>query len=143
MRISRLAFALVISMLLSASLAAQQAARPYKDDPKIPDTPACKRALEIVDLVNKGDTAAVRAYILQNCTQKFRDMAPMEEHLQFVADVRARSEGRPGYERNREQHRDYEHEYEPADSHRDPPRVMDCRIIPRGLRHLPKIHGAS
>jgi CubicO group peptidase (beta-lactamase class C family) len=106
MRISRLAFVLAISILLSAALlplapfglfgapaAAQQAPASYKDDPKIPDTPACKRALEIIDLVNKGDTAKVRTYILQNCTQKFRDMAPTEEHLRFVADTRARCEG--------------------------------------------------
>jgi CubicO group peptidase (beta-lactamase class C family) len=93
MRIYRLAFALVISMLLSASLAAQQAAPSYKDDAKIPDTPACKRALEVIDLVNTGTPEEMRAYILQNFTPQLRDAASMEERLQGLADIRAQSEG--------------------------------------------------
>jgi len=107
MRITRLVFVLVIATTLVAALvplapfgpfaafgtAAAQQAPPFKDDAKIPDTPACKRALEVIDLVNKGDTAKVRAYILANFTQKFRDFAPMEEHLQVFANVRAQSDG--------------------------------------------------
>jgi CubicO group peptidase (beta-lactamase class C family) len=93
MRIRRLAFVLVISMLLSAPLAAQQAPPSYKDDAKIPDTPACKRALEVIDLVNAGDMEKARAYILQNFTPQLRDAASMEERLQGLADIRAQSDG--------------------------------------------------
>jgi CubicO group peptidase (beta-lactamase class C family) len=75
------------------SVAAQQTPGPYRDDPKIPDTPACKRALEVIDLVNSGDTARVRAYILGNVTPKFRDLAPMEQHLGIFARVHAQSDG--------------------------------------------------
>ena len=62
MKISRLLpFVLVISMLASGSLAAQQTPPPFKDDAKIPDTPACKRAIEVIALVNGGDVEKARA----------------------------------------------------------------------------------
>lgn len=83
-----LPFALAIIMMISAPLVAQQAPAPFKDEAKIPDTPACKRALEVVDLINKGDHEKVRAYILENFTPEFRDMAPMEEHLQVFDGIR-------------------------------------------------------
>jgi CubicO group peptidase (beta-lactamase class C family) len=70
-----------------------QQAPDYKDGSKIPDTPAAKRALEIVDLVNKGDTAAVRAYVIASFAPNFRDMAPMSEHLAVFANIRAQSDG--------------------------------------------------
>jgi len=73
--------------------AQQQVTPPFKDDPKIPDTPAAKRALEIIDLVNKGDTTAVRAYIMKNFTKKFREAAPIAEHLAAFMELLRNSEG--------------------------------------------------
>jgi CubicO group peptidase (beta-lactamase class C family) len=87
-----LPFVFAIAMMVSAPLAAQQAPA-FKDESKIPDTPACKRALEVVDLINKGDREKARAYILESFAPAFRDMAPMEEHLQVFADFREGSEG--------------------------------------------------
>ena len=75
-----------------APLTAQQAA-PYKDESKIPDTPACKRALEVIDIVNKGDEALASAYILENFTPDFRNAAPMEEHLRIFAGLHEESDG--------------------------------------------------
>ncbi|RJR32332.1 MAG: class A beta-lactamase-related serine hydrolase [Candidatus Latescibacterota bacterium] len=82
-------------MLLGAALAplAAQQAPAFKDESKIPDTPACKRALEVVDLINKGDHEKVRAYILEYFMPEYRDMAPMEEHLQVFDGIREESEG--------------------------------------------------
>jgi len=82
-------------MLLGAALAplAAQQAPAFKDEKKIPDTPACKRALEVVDLINKGDHEKVRAYILEYFMPEYRDMAPMEEHLQVFDGIREESEG--------------------------------------------------
>ncbi len=90
----RVSFALAAALLLfGAALAPVAAQDPYKDDPKIPDTPACKRALELIDLVNKGDQDKARAYILENFTPEFRDMTPMEEHLRTFYAIRAQSDG--------------------------------------------------
>jgi hypothetical protein len=44
--------------------------------------------------------------------------------------VLVRGCGLLGGERSREQHRDYKRESEPVDSHRNPPRVVDCRLYP-------------
>jgi len=77
----------------SAPAVAQQTPPPFKDDPKIPDTPACKRALEVVALINAADPEKARVYILENFTPKFRDSAPMEQHLRVFANVRAESDG--------------------------------------------------
>jgi len=106
MKISRLMpLVLAVAMTAAAALAigaaltafspaaAQTSPGPYKDDPKIPDTPACKRALEIVDLVNAGDPEKVRAYVLANYAPKIRDGHPMEEHLQIFAGILAESGG--------------------------------------------------
>jgi CubicO group peptidase (beta-lactamase class C family) len=88
-----IAAALLFSSAALAPAAAQQTPEPYRDDPKIPDTPACKRALEVIGLVNAGDPEKTRAYILQNFTPEFRDHAPMEQHLRVFAGVLAQSDG--------------------------------------------------
>ena len=64
----------------------------YRDDTSIPDTPACNRALEIIELVNLMDQERSRAYILENFTPKFRDEFPIEQHLANLASYHARSD---------------------------------------------------
>ncbi len=85
-----LAGALFISGAVAAPVAAQA---PYRDESKIPDTPACKRALEVIALVNAGNAEKMREYILANFAPQFRDMAPMEEHLSVYESVRSQSDG--------------------------------------------------
>ncbi len=73
----------VLVVLLSGGAWAQQLAGPYKDSRTIPDTPAFKRALEIKDLVNKGDAAAVEAYAKENFAREFLDAFPLAEHTEM------------------------------------------------------------
>lgn len=77
----------VLVVLLSSGVSAQQLAGPYKDSRTIPDTPAFKRALEIKDLVNKGDAAAVEAYAKENFAREFLDAFPLAEHTEMFARV--------------------------------------------------------
>jgi CubicO group peptidase (beta-lactamase class C family) len=65
----------------------------YRDDTNIPDTPACNRALEIIELVNLMDQEKSRAYVLENFTPKFRDECSIEQHLANLASYREQSDG--------------------------------------------------
>jgi CubicO group peptidase (beta-lactamase class C family) len=86
-----IALALVFPVVLAAPLPggarAQQLAGPYKDSRTIPDTPAYRRALEIKDLVNKGDAAAVEAYAKENFAPEFLAAFPLSEHAAMFAQV--------------------------------------------------------
>jgi len=88
-----LVLALVLPVVLAAVLSggawAQQLAGPYKDSRSIPETPAYRRALEIKDLVNKGDAAAVEAYAKENFAPEFLGAFPLAEHTAMFKEVRA------------------------------------------------------
>jgi CubicO group peptidase (beta-lactamase class C family) len=86
------AMALVACLVLTTP-APVVAETPYRDDTKIPDTPACNRALEIIELVNLIDAEKSRAYVLENFTPEFRDELPIEQHLANLASYHARSDG--------------------------------------------------
>jgi CubicO group peptidase (beta-lactamase class C family) len=86
------AFLCALLLLLTALPVAAQPA-PFQDDPKLPDTPAYRRALELLELVNANDPAKVRAYIQEAFTPEFRDMVPLEEHLSVFAGVVEASRG--------------------------------------------------
>lgn len=79
MQIFKQVLSVVLVLMLSLSLSAGTV--------KYPDTPAGKRAQEIVDLLNKGEREAVRQYVLNDFTPKFRAIAPMETHLQVFSGV--------------------------------------------------------
>jgi CubicO group peptidase (beta-lactamase class C family) len=79
--------AVVLAALLSGGAWAQQVPGPYKDSRTIPDTPAYRRALEIKDLVNKGDAAAVEAYARANFAREFLEAFPLAEHTGMFARV--------------------------------------------------------
>ena len=49
--------------------------------PVYPDTPAGKRAAEIVELMNSGDKAAAQAYIDAHYAPEFKGAFPMAQHL--------------------------------------------------------------
>ena len=77
----------VLMTLLPGGARAQQMPGPYKDSRTIPDTPAYRRALEIKDLVNKGDAAAVEAYAKENFAREFLEAFPLAEHTEMFARV--------------------------------------------------------
>lgn len=80
---------LTLTALVSGGAWAQQAAGPYTDSREIPDTPAFHRALEIADLVNKSDAAAVETYVKENFTREFLDAFPIADHVGIFDRVRS------------------------------------------------------
>jgi CubicO group peptidase (beta-lactamase class C family) len=65
----------------------------YTDNRTIPDTPACKRAVELAGLVNAGDEERFKAFVQQSFAPAFRDSHPMEAHVGFFREVVDRSGG--------------------------------------------------
>jgi CubicO group peptidase (beta-lactamase class C family) len=71
---------LLVFPLVSFDLHAQPAPRKFADVRPVPDTPALKRAQEVLDVINAGDPARVSALVESAFAQALRDSAPMEEH---------------------------------------------------------------
>lgn len=64
---------------------------PYTDSAQIPDTPAYIRAKEMLELVNKGDSAAYVAYVKEAFAPGFRDAVSMEGHAGAYEGLVSRS----------------------------------------------------
>jgi CubicO group peptidase (beta-lactamase class C family) len=95
----RHAVAAVLSLVLAAPIAAQPhvqgpprgAPAAFTDSRTVPATPAHRRAQEVLELVNAGDRARVRAYVDSAFAPAWRARAPLDEHLDVFAEVRDRS----------------------------------------------------
>ena len=77
-----------------AQVEGQPTAGPYKDVRTPPDTPAAKRAIELIGLLEADDPAKTKAYIETNFHPTFRDQFPTDEHLGMCAMVR-QNHGKP------------------------------------------------
>jgi CubicO group peptidase (beta-lactamase class C family) len=78
-----------ISML---TLGATHATAQARDAAPGPDTPAARRAAEVLSLVDSGDRAAARAYIASGYADEFRRL-PMDAHLSFLSGLHDRTRG--------------------------------------------------
>ncbi|HEU4464792.1 MAG TPA: serine hydrolase domain-containing protein [Gemmatimonadota bacterium] len=59
----------------------------------LPDTPAGRRAAEMLRLTIEGDDAAMRTYIDEGFAPRLRDAFPIDEHLRIHAQMREASGG--------------------------------------------------
>ncbi len=84
---------LMVALALGLVGSAQAQGPKYTDIRTIPDTPACKRAVELAGLVNAGDEERFQAFVQQSFTPAFRDSHPMDAHLGFFREVVDRSGG--------------------------------------------------
>jgi CubicO group peptidase (beta-lactamase class C family) len=72
--------ATVISALLLLSPISARAQAPYSDSAVLPPSRAYERAVEVVELLNKGDADAVEAYARTAFAAPFLDAVPMDVH---------------------------------------------------------------
>jgi len=72
-------------ILLSILDAFAQSAPKYKDLKPIPDTPALRRAQEVLEVINLGDPARIRALVESAFAPAFRDGASMDDHFAAFA----------------------------------------------------------
>ena len=72
---------------------AQTADTPADARLELPDTPAGRRAAEMLRLTVEGDDTAIRAYIAEGFAPRLRDAFPIEDHLRVHAQMREVSGG--------------------------------------------------
>jgi len=78
---------MALSLLFLSTLAvfAQTAPRKYADVRPVPDTPALRRAQQVLQAINAGDAAKVKALVESAFAPALRDAAPMAEHQEAFA----------------------------------------------------------
>jgi CubicO group peptidase (beta-lactamase class C family) len=57
------------------------------------ESPAVRRAKELIQLINTDNRAAFRQYVTENFAETMKNAAPMEGHLGFYSSLRDRSRG--------------------------------------------------
>jgi CubicO group peptidase (beta-lactamase class C family) len=89
---TRMPLVVVLALGLAATAPGQQGP-PFVDNRTIPDTPACKRALEIVGLLASFDVAKVRLYVQRDFAPVLRDAASLERHVAILAGLHDQAAG--------------------------------------------------
>jgi CubicO group peptidase (beta-lactamase class C family) len=74
--------------LFSAVEVFAQAPRKYADVRPVPDTPALRRAQQVLEAINGGDPARVKALVESGFAPALRDGSPMADHLAAFAQWR-------------------------------------------------------
>ena len=82
-----LVFSISLCLIFSFFLIGSAALLAETNQAKFPDTPAGKRAKEVIHLLNNGARQEVRQYILQQFTPDFLKMVPMERQLQIFSET--------------------------------------------------------
>lgn len=88
-----------LPVLISVSLASatdalgQPSLGDFKDRRELPSGPAGERLTGLLEVINAGDDARMRAFINDTFTPAFRDCMPMKDHLDFFRRVRRASGG--------------------------------------------------
>jgi CubicO group peptidase (beta-lactamase class C family) len=78
----------VLIVALASSSSGQPLAAPYSDSKEIPQTPAYRRAIELVDLINSGDGDALEKYAKANFAEEFLEAIPLSTHRELFDRMR-------------------------------------------------------
>ncbi len=81
-----------ITLLVSLSLLCSLTALAQQAQTSPADSPAVRRAQELIKFINSGDRAAAREYIKENYASSMLER-PMEMHLGFISQLNDRSRG--------------------------------------------------
>ncbi len=65
----------------------------YHDEPAMPGGKAGERIQSIIDTLNSNDPGRIRRFIEEECTEKFRNFAPMDEHISVFLGLRRQTGG--------------------------------------------------
>ncbi len=60
----------------------QTPAETYSDSPALPEGVRGERIKAIIDTLNSGDAEKVRQFLTSHCTERFRNMVPMDGHIE-------------------------------------------------------------
>jgi CubicO group peptidase (beta-lactamase class C family) len=88
---------LIGALLLVASIQVAVAQRPgeisYADSSIMPAGIVGERIQSVIDVINSGDPDEVRRFIADECTERFANFAPMEQHLAVLLGFRRQTGG--------------------------------------------------
>jgi CubicO group peptidase (beta-lactamase class C family) len=88
---------LIIAILCLFTFQALQAQMPgeksYKDESVMPGGKKGERIKSLIATANSNDPDQISRFINEECTQKFRNIAPMEEHINVLLDFRRATGG--------------------------------------------------
>jgi len=79
---------ILLATLQLPALSAQQPGEiSYRDVSTMPDGVLGERIRSVIETLNAGSPQAVRRFLEQECTDRFRNFAPMEDHLDAFLSV--------------------------------------------------------
>lgn len=81
-----------VSVGIQAALA-QQTPLPFTDSKTVPETPAAKRAMEALDVLNADNGERTAEFIRKSCTPQMRDAFPMDEHVAVFSQIASSNGG--------------------------------------------------
>ena len=84
---------ILLFSVLTFAVAQQPGEVGFRDDPVVPGGIKGERIRSIIEAVNSEDPTLIRRFIKENCTDRFRNAFPMEEHLSTFLNVRRQTGG--------------------------------------------------
>jgi CubicO group peptidase (beta-lactamase class C family) len=78
----RLFTLILIGLLFVPAAWTQTPAETYNDVPDLPEGVKGERIKALIDTLNSGDPERVRGFLDKNCTERFRNFAPIEGHIE-------------------------------------------------------------
>ncbi|MCH7839507.1 MAG: beta-lactamase family protein [Planctomycetes bacterium] len=83
----------VLLMATAPQALAQRTLGPYKDVKQMPTGEIGQRITELIETVNANNPEKTRAFIESHFTDRFRNFAPMEQHLEVIGELYSQSRG--------------------------------------------------
>ena len=84
---------LIIAILCVFSFQALYAQMPgeksYHDEPVMPGSKKGERIQSLIATLNSNDPGKISRFMNEECTEKFRNFAPMEEHINVFLDFQS------------------------------------------------------
>jgi CubicO group peptidase (beta-lactamase class C family) len=85
---------LILTLLSAQTAQAQQPGEiSYHDESVMPTGLIGERISSVISTLNAGDPAAVRSFIEEECSERFANFAPMEEHVSVFLGIRRQTGG--------------------------------------------------
>ena len=81
--IRKMFFYLVFFLIISSISVAQQPGEiSFSDESVMPEGEKGERIRSLIDTLNSNDQERIRRFLEEECTERFLNFAPMEEHIQ-------------------------------------------------------------
>ncbi len=90
----KLLLSAVFCMIFVSFATAQQPGEiSYKDEPVLPSGKKGERIQSIIETVNSNEPEQIRRFIEEECSERFRKFAPMDEHIDVFLNTRLETGG--------------------------------------------------